>query len=301
MKSQYITPTVSVFDANGRPDLEQNHRLYDHIARGGVSGMVILGSSGEFFAMDMAASRRFIDIAAAWKRPAGFRFFVGTSRMDPGESVELANYALEKGADGVMIISPYYFPLNDDCIYDFYNRIAPRIAGPIFIYNFPDRTGYSVSPALTLKLATAFHNITGFKDTIPGVNHTCELIRTVKAELPEFEIFSGFDNNFAHNVLSGGSGCIGGLSNVIPELFARWIEAFASDDLAAVARMQRTIDRMMDFYAVGDPFIPMLKKGLVLRGVIDSDVCTPPFLRATDAQAAEIRRLLEVAGCACTD
>lgn len=75
MKSQYITPTVSVLDANGRPDLEQNHRLYDHIARGGVSGMVILGSSGEFFAMDMATSRRFIDIAAAWKRPAGFRFF----------------------------------------------------------------------------------------------------------------------------------------------------------------------------------------------------------------------------------
>lgn len=90
MKSQFITPTVSVFDAKGRPDLEQNHRLYDHIARGGVSGMVVLGSTGEFFSMSMETSKRFIDIAAAWKRPAGFRFFAGASRMDPDESVALA-------------------------------------------------------------------------------------------------------------------------------------------------------------------------------------------------------------------
>ncbi|MDR3405952.1 MAG: dihydrodipicolinate synthase family protein [Chthoniobacter sp.] len=298
MRSQFITPTVSVFDANGRPDPEQNLRVYDHIARGGVSGMVILGSTGEFFSMSMETAKRFIDIATSWKRPAGFRLFAGTSRMDPDETVTLANYATDRGVDGVMIISPYYFPLNDDCVCDFYSRVAPRISCPIFIYNFPDRTGYSVSSAATLKLVTKFRNITGFKDTISGVNHTCELIRTIKPEFPEFEIFSGFDNNFAHNVLSGGSGCIGGLSNVIPEVFARWIDAFARDDLHKVAELQRYIDKMMDFYAVGDPFIPMIKKGLVLRGVIDSDVCTPPFLCASDGQAARIRDLLETMGIA---
>jgi len=296
MKSQFITPTVSVFDAKGRPDLEQNHRVYDHIASGGVSGMVVLGSTGEFFSMSMETSKRFIDIAAAWKRPAGFRFFAGASRMDPDESVALANYATDKGADGVMIISPYYFPLNDDCVCDFYSRVAPRIGCPIFIYNFPDRTGYSVSPAATLKLATKFANITGFKDTIPGINHTCELIRAVHAELPAFEIFSGFDNNFAHNVLSGGSGCIGGLSNAIPEVFARWIAAFARDDLQKVAELQRYVDGMMDLYAIGNPFIPMIKKALVLRGVIDSDACTPPFLSATGAQGARIQALLDSRG-----
>lgn len=291
MKSQFITPAVSIFDAKGRPDPEQNHRLFDHLVRGGVSGMVVLGSSGEFFSMSMETSKRFIDIATSYRR-TNFRLFVGASRMDPQESVELARYAAERGADGVMVISPYYFALTDACIYDYYSAIAPHIPCPMFLYNFPDRTGYSISPEVALKLATRFPNITGFKDTTAGINHTCDLIRRVKPHLPEFEIFSGFDNNFAHNVLSGGSGCIGGLSNLIPEVFAQWIAAFAREDLAEVARLQRVIDRMMEIYAVGDPFIPILKKGLVLRGVIESDRCTPPFPPADAAQTGRITALL---------
>ena len=49
------------------------------------------------------------------------------------------------------------------------------------------------------------------KDTVPGMDHTRELIKVVKSQIPQFEIYSGFDDNFAHNVLSGGNGCIGGL------------------------------------------------------------------------------------------
>lgn len=292
MKSQFITPVVSVFDRNGRPDPEQNHRLYDHLVKGGVSGMAVLGSTGEFFAMDMPTSKAFIDLASGYASDT-FRVFAGASRMDPEESIALANYALDKGASGVMIISPYYVRLSQESIFDYYATIARNVAGKIFLYNFPDRTGYSISPGTVLKLATTFKNIVGLKDTTLDMNHTCDVIKTVKPEVPGFEIFSGFDNNFAHNVLSGGNGCIGALSNFAPDVFASWMSAVDEQDFNRIARHQRIVDRMMDLYGIGDPFIPIVKKALVLRGVIESDACTKPLRLADDTQSAKVRALLD--------
>ena len=297
MKSQFITPVVSVFDRNGRPDPEQNHRLYDHLVKGGVSGMAVLGSTGEFFSMDMQTSKTFVDIASGYASDS-FRVFAGTSRMDPEESIALANYAIDKGASGVMIISPYYVRLSPDAIFDYYATIARNVSGKIYLYNFPDRTGYSISPSTVLKLATEFKNIVGLKDTTFDMNHTCDVIKTVKPELPEFEIFSGFDNNFAHNVLSGGNGCIGALSNLAPEIFASWISAIDAEDFKQVADYQRIVDRMMAIYGIGDPFIPIVKKALVLRGVIGSDACTKPLRLADAVQSEKVRVLMDAVGLA---
>ena len=124
-----------------------------------------------------------------------------------------------------------------------------EINGPIYIYNFPDNTGYTIAPKTVVKLAKLHSNIVGMKDTISGMDHTRELIKTVKFELPEFEIYSGFDDNFAHNVLSGGNGCIGALSNVVPEVCTAWVRAFRENDLQGIANGQKVIDRLMDLYA----------------------------------------------------
>ena len=101
-----------------------------------------------------------------------------------------------------------------------------------------------------LSLAKIHPNIVGMKDTISGMDHTRELIKVVKSHIPTFEIYSGFDDNFAHNVMAGGNGCIGALSNVVPEICSAWVKAFRDNDMAGVAKGQQTIDRLMDLYAV---------------------------------------------------
>ena len=115
-------------------------------------------------------------------------------------------------------------------------------------------------------LAKMHPNIVGMKDTVPGMDHTRELIKVVKSQIPQFEIYSGFDDNFAHNVLSGGNGCIGALSNVVPEICAAWVRAFRENDLAGIARGQQTIDRLMDLYAIRSPFLPVIEGGLPPAG-----------------------------------
>lgn len=290
MKSSYLTPVVTVFDDRGRLDPEQNLRLYDFI-KGYVTGFVVMGSTGEFFSLDMKLSKQLIQLASEFDR-GSMKAYAGASRMAIAESVELANYAQEHGLDGVMIISPYYFRLSDESIYAYYSEIARQTTAKIFIYNFPDRTGYSVTPEVCLRLADRYPNIMGLKDTIPDTAHTAQVINKIKSEIPHFEVYAGYDNNFAHNVLSGGDGCIGGLSNICPEVFQAWMAAFERNDLEAVATYQRKVDGLMDIYNVNDPFMPTFKKTLQLRGVIDSVYCTPPFNELQDAQTEEILNIL---------
>lgn len=294
MESRYITPAVTVFDDRGRLDWQENYRLYEFI-KNKVSGFVVMGSTGEFFSLNMDMSRQIIQMASEFPR-GEMKAYAGASRMDINECVELANYAGSCGLDGVMIISPYYFKLTDEAIYTFYSQIARRTSTKIFIYNFPDRTGYSISPEVCLKLAREFPHIVGLKDTVPDTHHTAQIIQQVKAELPYFEVYAGYDNNFAHNVLSGGNGCIGGLSNIVPEVFHDWMKAFSDNDLQKVAQIQKCVDGLMEIYAVNDPFIPTFKKALQLRGIIQSVSCTLPFNAISVGQTEHIRHLFSRAG-----
>lgn len=224
------------------------------------------------------------------------KVYIGTSCMTVEDTVELSNFALETGADAVMIISPYYFALSNESVEFFYDKVAGAVKGDIYLYNFPDRTGHDLTPEVTLNLLRKHKNIVGFKDTVSEMGHTRKLMTTVLDEFPDFIILSGFDENFVHNILCGGSGCIGGLSNLCPELFADWVKAIDAKNMEEVARIQKIVDKLMDLYSIGTPFIPIMKKAMMIRGVEMQDYCTKPFLQATEEQTEQIKAVMKEAG-----
>ncbi len=291
MNSRYITPVVTVLDKNGNLDKENQGKLYDYLIEQGVSGLLLLGSIGEFFALSMETKKELISFACEYinKRT---EVIIGTTSMEVNEIVKLSDYAISCGADAVIIIPPYYFSMSDESVYQYYDYLASSIQGNIYLYNFPDRTGYSISNEVTLRLVKKHKNIIGYKDTISGVDHTRELIKLVKTEFPEFRIYSGFDDNFARNVLSGGDGCIGGLSNLFPDVCAAWIKAFADNDLCEVSKIQQKIDQLMDIYKVGTPFVPYIKCALQLKGVIDNNFVTFPLPTPNEEERAELVRII---------
>lgn len=292
MNAKWITPAVTAFDAEGHVDLEANKRIYEHLIQGGMDGILILGSIGEFFAIPMEEKRKMIEAAVSYinKRVT---LYVGTNCMILRDCIELSNYAVEKGADAVMVISPYYFNLPYDSIIHFYDQVAGNVNGPVFLYNFPDRTGYDLSPRLILELARKHKNIVGIKDTVGTMGHTREIIRTVKKEFPDFQVFSGFDEFFAHNVLSGGDGCIAGLSNFVPQIASAFAEAARTDNLEKMSLCQQKIDSLMEIYSIGEQFIPMIKEAMVQTGIDFNPVCAPPLRSATEEQKARITALLK--------
>ena len=292
MKAKWITPAVTALDKNGHVDVEANKRIYDYLIENRMDGILLLGSIGEFFAISMEEKKNLIKEAV---RHINHRVtvYVGTCHMEFEQCVELSNYALKEGADGVMVISPYYFSLPDSALLNFYDTLADRVGGPLLLYNFPDRTGHDLSPDLIYTLVSRHKNIVGIKDTVATMGHTRGIIQKVKKEYPDFMVYSGFDEFFGHNVLSGGDGCVAGLSNFAPDVASAYAAAARADDLKKMEQCQQQVDGLMAIYDVAPQFIPTIKKAMVLRGMEMEPVCAQPLLPATEEETEEIRRILK--------
>lgn len=294
MKAKYITPAVTAFDANGRLDREANQAVYEYLIAGGMDGIAVMGSTGEFFAMPPAQRRELAELAVE-TIGGRVRTVVGTCGMCVEETVGLTRHARDIGADAVLLISPYYFALPDESMERYYDAVASAADIDIILYNFPARTGYDLKPSVTLSLLRKHRNIVGYKDTVPSMAHTRSLIGLVRGEFPDFEIYCGYDENFAHTVLSGGSGCVGGLSNFAPELFSAWAAAVNAKDFGRVSEIQRKVDLLSSLAELGPLFIPVVKKAMALRGVPLCDCCTAPIGRVDADCAEEIRDILRKA------
>lgn len=291
MKAKWITPVVTALDRQGHVDVEANLRIYDFLIENGMDGILIFGSIGEFFAIPMEEKRELLKKAIAHIK-GRVTVYAGTCHMELDQCVEFSNYALELGADGVMVISPYYFSLPDSGILNFYDRLAEGINGDLLLYNFPDRTGHDLSAELIYDLVSRHENIVGIKDTVSTMGHTRGIIQKVKKDYPNFQVFSGFDEFFGHNVLSGGDGCVAGLSNFAPEVASAYARAARADDLAGMVQCQQKVDSLMAIYDVAPQFIPIIKKAMVLRGIEMEPVCTQPLLEATQEETEKIREIL---------
>lgn len=291
MKAKWITPVVTALDRQGHVDVEANLRIYDFLIENGMDGILIFGSIGEFFAIPMEEKRELLKKAIAHIK-GRVTVYAGTCHMELDQCVEFSNYALELGADGVMVISPYYFSLPDSGILNFYDRLAEGINGDLLLYNFPDRTGHDLSADLIYDLVSRHENIVGIKDTVSTMGHTRGIIQKVKKDYPNFQVFSGFDEFFGHNVLSGGDGCVAGLSNFAPEVASAYARAARADDLAGMVQCQQKVDSLMAIYDVAPQFIPIIKKAMVLRGIEMEPVCTQPLLEATQEETEKIREIL---------
>ncbi len=292
MEVKYYTPVITVFEEDGAtPDWEGNRRLHRFLLEGGVDGLVLMGSTGEFYTMSLETQKEMIDFAAR-TLPAGTEVMVGAARMKMAETLDLCRYAASRGLDRVMLVSPYYFRLTQEDLEEYYGRIARETPCRIYLYNYPDRTGHDLTPELVERLALRFENIVGIKDTVSELGHTRAVLRAVRKERPDFAVYSGFDENLAHIALSGGNGCIGGLSNLLPDRCAAWVRAIREERMADIAAWQQYFDRAMALYDIAQPFMPAVKRALKLRGMELGEACAFPVSPATEAQEAKLAALL---------
>lgn len=289
---QFMTPVVTAFDAQGNLDIEGNKHVYDFLIGAKMDGLLILGSAGEFFALSNEEKKKVIDLAIDYAQDR-IKILLGTGCMTVEETIELSQYAVSKGAKNIILMSPFYFELSEDLLFEYFDKVAKSVDCNVYLYNFPARTGYDLTPGLVAKLIRANSNIVGYKDTVSDMAHTRKLIRALKPEFPDFEILSGFDENFTRNVLSDGNGGIGALSNLYPELFANLVSATKKGDFTKIQEIQITIDKLMALYDITPCFVPIIKKAMALRGVQIQPYCKSPILPATDAQTVQIKTILD--------
>lgn len=288
---KYITPTLTALKSKTEIDVQSCLKHYDFLINAGIDGVAIFGSSGEF--PHLAVEERKSLISAAIKHiDRRMQVLIGTGDMRVEECVAMSNFAFEQGADGVMVVGPWYFALTDADVMSYFGAVAEQVRGKVYIYNYPDRTGYTISPSVVLELARRYPNIVGIKDTIPDMAHTVELIQTVKGNLPSFEVLSGFDHNFASNVLAGGDGCIAAVSNVRPDLCVAWRDAMKARDFDGTMKYQQLFNRIMGVYGFSSPFMAAMKGLLVDAGIFASAAVASPYQEATSAQMFAVREFM---------
>lgn len=269
MKVSIFTPVVTIFDNDGKIDYDGNRKVINYLIENGIDGIVPLGSTGEFTALNLQEKKDFIKFYV--EEVAGrVELIPGTGSLDFNETVELTKFAHELGVKGTLVLPPYYFGISQEEAFHYYDRLAQSVPGNIYIYNFKDRTGFDMSAETCLKLAKKHKNIAGMKDSTDNVAHTKSVIYTVTKEVPSFEVFSGFDDHFIANVIAGGSGCIAALSNIRPRLWADWVKAYNDKNFGELMKIARTIDALMPFYSVQKNFSLLFKKIMKKEGL---DIC----------------------------
>jgi 4-hydroxy-tetrahydrodipicolinate synthase len=290
-----FTPAITIFDHNGRLDLAGNEKAINRLVEQGVNGILFLGSIGEFFTLTLAEKQALINLAVRTvaKRAS---VLIGTGGTLVSEVIELTQYAQKAGADYAVAISPYYFKLDEESLYRYYAGIATAVNLPLLLYNFPDRTAVDLSPRLVLRLAREFSNIVGIKDTVDNISHTRKLIGAVKAELPEFAVFSGYDEYLIPNLIAGGNGMIGGLSNLVPQMFVRLYQAFRDNDLVTVTALQQQINGLMALYDISQPFVTAIKAAVAWLVPGLSPVPRQPADLLDVGQMRQLQMILETVG-----
>ena len=293
-RASYITPCVTCLKADGSVDLKAQEKVYDHLIGGGMDGVLVLGSMGEFFTLTEAERRETAEHAVSYIH-GRMRVLIGTASMNTAETLRLSRHALEKGADAVAVISPWYLKLAPEDLFRFYDGLAPQIPGKLMLYNYPDRTVHDIDAGLALRLRRRHDNIIGLKDSARSAEHTVDVVRTVQAEYPDFEVFCGYDNFMPDVIRAGGDGAIGGLSNIMPTLLRDWVRAFRDGDEAAQQACAKRVDALMPIYNLDTVFIPNVKGAMAEAGVDIPTRVSFPLAECGAEKRKEIRKFLEKA------
>ena len=293
MKLKGVYPAmVTPLTLEEKIDKAAMRRVVRYCLEGGVHGLLVLGSTGEFPAMTDAMRGDAIETVldeAQGKVPV----LIGCGEPGTRRTIEQVRTAARTKADGVLVSIPYYFPLDQAAIIRHYEMVAESSALPVVMYNFPQMTKITMAPDTIAKLA-AHPNIIGVKDSAGDfVNMQRYLEVTVGAD---FAVMSGSPALGLSAYQLGAKGGIFAGCSLVPKLCADVYNAFIEGDLDGAVALQKTASLIPLMGGFG-PNAAVIKWGLNRLGVCGTTVSAPLGLPPAQEEkmAAWMRRLgLEV-------
>ena len=280
---------VTPFQADGSVDFGKLRELVNwHLAQG-TDGIVALGTTGESSTMsneeDDEVARCIIETVNG-KIPV----IVGAGSNCTQTQLEKSRKYHDLGADGLLLITPYYNKANDEGMYRHFATVADAVDTPVILYNVPGRTGCSISPACCARLAK-HPNIAGIKEASGNISYTAKIARLLS---DDFCMFSGNDDMIVPVMSLGGCGVISVWANICPKACHDLVAAFASGDVAAARAMQlQYLELINALFCEVNP-IP-IKEAMNQLGM-EVGGYRLPLCEISEAGRARVRRALEVLG-----
>ena len=274
-----ITALVTPFE-DGRFDEARFRALVDWQIVSGTHGLVPVGTTGESPTLSHEEHHKVIT-ACVSEAKGRVPVIAGAGSNNTQEAIELAHFAEQAGADGLLVVTPYYNKPSQEGLYRHFKAVNDAVGIPIIIYNIPLRSIVDMSID-TMKRLYELKNISGVKDA------TGNLARTAlqrQALGPDFIQLSGEDMTALAVMAHGGHGCISVTSNVAPNLCAQMQEACLSGDYVAALKLQ---DQLTPLHAAlfVEPNPAGPKYALSALGKISGEIRLPMLAASENAQAA---------------
>jgi len=283
-----FTALVTPFRA-GAVDEAALRALIERQIEAGVDGVVPCGSTGEAATLSHAEHRRVVELSVEAVR-GRVQVLAGTGSNSTRESIELTRHAREAGADGALLISPYYNKPTQEGIVAHYAAVAREGGLPLVVYNIPGRTASNILPATMVRLAEI--------DGVAGVKEACgdlAQISRVVAGCPQgFRVLSGDDALILPVIAVGGHGVISTTSNAAPRAVVELVAAARRGDLARARALHLRLLPLFDALFCETNPIPV-KAALALLGWIDDEIRLP-LLPLGAANRERVRAALKEQG-----
>ena len=224
-----VVPMITPIDADELIDEKKIREQVDYVIDGGVTGILLYGSNGEFYVIEEDEMERGLKIVvdqAAGRVPVYF----GIGAISTKKAIRLAKMAVANGAASVSILQPMFLKPTKDELFRHFKAIADAIPEtPVLLYNNPGRVGYTLAADLVAKLAHEVPNIVGMKDTSGDITQTSEFIRMNRDV--NFKVFGGKDTLLYASMCHGAVGGVCTAANFMPELITDVYNKYVAGDL----------------------------------------------------------------------
>ncbi len=256
-------PVITIFDKDKRIDLEACKKHADFLIEKGVDGLAYLGTSGEFSIMTMEEKKILIkEMTAYVNHRVNVLVGVGDTCLD--YTIELLKFSEEAGADGVLLVNPYFSVYSSEMVEAYYGYVASHTTLPIIIYNFPDLTGFEFNVEMIARLVGKYPNIVGIKDTTADFNHVMSM-QSIKKIKPEFSVFAAYENQAMGLLPLGVDGFINATANFAPEFTVNAYRASKENDFNEAANWFCKMVDAMEIYSFSTPLFLACKQAVYDR------------------------------------
>jgi 4-hydroxy-tetrahydrodipicolinate synthase len=263
-------PVVTIFGKNGEVNLEACKKHADFLIEKGVDGLAYLGTSGEFVTMTLEERKAFV------KEMVGYvdhrvNVIVGAGDTCLANTLEMLKFLEEVGADGVLLINPYFNVYEERMVEAYYDKVADATNLPVIIYNFPSLTGFRFERAMVTRLALRHKNIVGIKETVDDPEHLRDMLK-IKEARADFKVFCAYESQALSMMLQGVDGFINSTANFAPEYTVGVYRNVKEGNIEEAAISFFKMNEAMDVYQCSTPLLLAVKQAVIYRvGIKEED------------------------------
>ena len=252
-----VTPFTEEKDVN----YEELGNLIEYQIAGEIDAIIVCGTTGEPVTMSEAERLSVIGYTVE-KVAKRVPVIAGTGGNCTENAVAFSKKAEQVGADGLLVVTPYYNKATQNGLFEHYKMVAAAVDLPIILYNVPSRTGVNILPATVARMAKEIDNVVALKEASGNMTQVAEVIQKTEGML---DIYSGNDDQIVPILSLGGIGVISVLANVVPKETHDMVLAYSEGDVQKAAQLQlKYMELIQALFCEVNP-IPV-KKALELMG-----------------------------------